>query len=83
VIETTLVGLAGPTTRVSSDLVRVDELIRRRRLQEAAERVRGDPRADLARIAHDLGYVDHAHLTTDFRRVLGFTPSGYRRGEHS
>lgn len=54
-------------------------MIRRRRLQEAAERVRLEPGVDLASIAHDLGYADHAHLTGDFRRVLGFTPSGYRR----
>ncbi len=53
-------------------------MIRRRRLQEAAERVRTDAGADLASIAADLGYADHAHLTREFRRVLGFTPSGYR-----
>lgn len=53
-------------------------MIRRRRLQEAAERVREDPAADLATIAADLGYADHAHLTREFRRVLGFTPTGYR-----
>lgn len=54
-------------------------MIRRRRLQEAAERVRLEPGVDLAAIAHDLGYADHAHLAGDFRRVLGITPSGYRR----
>lgn len=53
-------------------------MIRRRRLQEAAERVRTDPSADLATIAAEFGYADHAHLTTDFRTVLGFTPSAYR-----
>ena len=53
-------------------------MVRRRRLQEAAERVRRDPAADLAGIAADLGYADHAHLTNDFRHVLGFTPSRYR-----
>lgn len=53
-------------------------MIRRRRLQEAAERVREEPGTDLAAIAADLGYADHAHLTRDFRRVLGFTPTGYR-----
>ena len=53
-------------------------LIRRRRLQEAAARVREDPGADVASIAADLGYSDHAHLTREFRRVLGFTPTGYR-----
>ncbi|MDR6986986.1 AraC-like DNA-binding protein [Paenarthrobacter nitroguajacolicus] len=54
-------------------------LIRRRRLQDAAERTRSDPTADLAAIAVELGYADHAHLTNDFQKYLGFTPSNYRR----
>lgn len=54
-------------------------LIRRRRLQEAADRVRSDPAADLAqKIAAELGYADQAHLANDFQRFLGFTPSSYR-----
>ncbi|MFE4543491.1 helix-turn-helix domain-containing protein [Arthrobacter sp. NPDC056727] len=54
-------------------------LIRRRRLQDAAERARLDASADLAAIAAELGYADHAHLTNDFQKYLGFTPSTYRR----
>jgi AraC-like DNA-binding protein len=54
-------------------------MIRRRRLQEAAERIRTEPALELAGIAADLGYVDQAHLTNDFRTVLGHTPSRYRR----
>lgn len=54
-------------------------LIRRRRLQDAAERARTDSSADLAAIAAELGYSDHAHLTNEFQRYLGFTPSSYRR----
>ncbi|MCP1411830.1 helix-turn-helix domain-containing protein [Paenarthrobacter sp. A20] len=54
-------------------------LIRRRRLQDAAERARSEPTADLSAIAVELGYADHAHLTNDFRKYLGFTPSTYRR----
>jgi AraC-like DNA-binding protein len=53
-------------------------MIRRRRLQEAAERLRSDPVADLATVAADLGYADQAHLCRDFRTMLGFTPSAYR-----
>lgn len=53
-------------------------VIRRRRLQDAAEQVREQPHLPLAEIAADLGYADHAHLTAAFRDVLGFTPSGYR-----
>lgn len=58
-------------------------VVRRRRLQEAAERVRSDPGADLAGIAADLGYADHGHLTREFRRVLGTAPSEYRRDARS
>ncbi|WP_431844196.1 helix-turn-helix domain-containing protein [Calidifontibacter indicus] len=53
-------------------------IIRRRRLQDAAQLVREQPNVSLATIAADLGYTDHAHLTSDFSSVLGFTPSGYR-----
>lgn len=56
------------------------EMIRRRRLQEATERVRLEADASLAQIAAELGYADHAHLTREFRDRLGFTPSAYRRG---
>ncbi|WP_308206321.1 AraC family transcriptional regulator [Arthrobacter zhaoxinii] len=53
-------------------------MIRRYRLQEAAERLRGNSGISIADVAVDLGYADHAHLTNAFREVLGFTPSGYR-----
>lgn len=53
-------------------------MIRRRRLQEAAQRVRAQPDVDLSTLAADLGYADHAHLTNDFRTVLGIAPSAYR-----
>lgn len=51
-------------------------LIRRRRLQEAADRLR-DAGADLSGIAADLGYADQAHFTRDFRRATGLTPGGF------
>lgn len=54
-------------------------MIRRRRLQEAAELLRTQPDVDIATVAAALGYSDHAHLTNDFRSVLGFTPSAYRK----
>ena len=53
-------------------------MIRRRRLQEAAQRIRETPTSDLATIAAELGYADHAHLSNDFRSVLGVTPRAYR-----
>jgi len=30
-------------------------------------------------VAAELDYADHAHLTADFRQVLGFSPSLYRQ----
>lgn len=54
-------------------------MIRRRRLQEAAERLRTDPDATMATVAADLGYSDHAHLANEFRSVLGLTLGSYRR----
>ncbi|WP_194411151.1 helix-turn-helix transcriptional regulator [Microbacterium cremeum] len=53
-------------------------MIRRRRLQEAAQRVRDEPDTALAEIAAELGYADQAHLANDFRAVLGFTATEYR-----
>ena len=54
-------------------------LIRRRRLQAAADRARTHPELDLAAIAAEFGYADQAHLAGDFQRCLGFTPSNYRK----
>lgn len=56
-------------------------MIRRRRLQEAAQRVRDEPGVPLAEIAAELGYADQAHLANDFRTVLGFTASDYRAAQ--
>ena len=56
-------------------------VIRRYRLQESAQRLREDPSLTVAQAAADLGYADHAHLTRDFRRVLGMTPHAYRHAQ--
>ncbi|WP_119698633.1 AraC family transcriptional regulator [Microbacterium halotolerans] len=53
-------------------------LIRRRRLQDAAARVREGPDVSLRDVAAEFGFADHAHLTREFAAVLGFTPSRYR-----
>lgn len=54
-------------------------LIHRRRLQQAAHLLSTQPETAVADIAADLGYADQSHLVRDFRKVLGFTPGGYRR----
>ncbi|WP_222193586.1 helix-turn-helix domain-containing protein [Modestobacter italicus] len=51
-------------------------LIQRRRLQEAAERLRGDP-ASVGEVAAVLGYADQAHLSRDFARVTGVSPGQF------
>ncbi|MGY1985893.1 helix-turn-helix domain-containing protein [Blastococcus sp. SYSU DS0669] len=51
-------------------------LIQRRRLQEAAERLRGNP-SSIGEVAAVLGYADQAHFTRDFARVTAMTPGRF------
>ena len=51
-------------------------LISRRRLHEAAERLRQDP-GSISELAAVLGYADQAHFTRDFARVTGTTPGRF------
>lgn len=61
-------------------------LLQRRRIQEAADRIRAAKSGaaacpapvNLADVAADLGYTDHAHLSREFRKVLGLSPREYR-----
>jgi len=55
-------------------------VIRRFRLQEAAERIERDAAVSLADLAHQLGYFDQAHFIRDFKAVLGQPPAAYRQG---
>ncbi|WP_394832352.1 helix-turn-helix domain-containing protein [Pendulispora rubella] len=54
-------------------------IVRRSRVQEAAERVAGGAKVDWAAVAQELGYHDQAHLIRDFRAQIGFTPATYAR----
>jgi AraC-like DNA-binding protein len=51
-------------------------LVQRRRLQEAAGRLR-ERTATVAEVAAALGYADQPHLTRDFARVTGMTPGEF------
>jgi len=47
------------------------------RVSRALERI-GQGERDLAGLAHELGFADHAHLTRTVRAVTGHTPTGCR-----
>ncbi|MCD5347961.1 AraC family transcriptional regulator [Agromyces sp. S2-1-8] len=52
-------------------------LISRYRMQEAAHRLAADDPPSLADLAAELGFVDQAHFTREFRTVIGETPRRY------
>jgi AraC-like DNA-binding protein len=52
-------------------------MIRRFRLQEAAERMAAAASVDWAQTALDLGYSDQAHFSRDFKRIIGKAPAEY------
>lgn len=54
-------------------------IVRRARVQEAAERVARGEKVDWAATAQELGFHDQAHLIRDFRSQVGFTPGAYAR----
>ena len=56
-------------------------VIRRYRLLEAAESVRGGTPVSWAEIAAGLGYADQAHLIRDFRTAIGQTPAAYAESQ--
>jgi len=53
-------------------------LIECRRLQEAASTLHHKPDTDLTRLAQTLGYVDYAHFSRSYKKVLGETPDQTR-----
>ena len=54
-------------------------LIRRYRMQEAAAALASPTPPPLAELAASLGFTDQAHLTREFRAVIGETPRRYAR----
>lgn len=54
-------------------------LLQRRRLHDAAARIREQPDRSFADIAAEMDYADQAHFTRDFTAVVGCTPGAYRR----
>ena len=54
-------------------------VIRRSRLQNAAEALAGRAEVDLVGLAAELGYADQAHFARDFRALIGTTPGAYAR----
>jgi AraC family transcriptional regulator len=53
--------------------------IRQRRVEVAAERIALDPDEGLTNIAMNCGFASHAHFSTVFHKLMGVTPSEYRR----
>jgi len=55
-------------------------VIKRFRLQEAAERIERGAPVSWADLAMQLGYFDQAHFIRDFKSVLGMSPAVYKKG---
>jgi AraC-like DNA-binding protein len=58
-------------------------VLRRYRLIDAAEAVKDGQHVSWASVAADLGHADQAHLSRDFRAVIGKTPTAYAAAQSS
>ena len=54
-------------------------LVRRYRLQDAAEELACGEGRTGAELAHDLGYADQSHFVRDFKKLIGVSPSQYAK----
>ena len=54
-------------------------VIRRYRVHELMERFNAGSKLDWAQLALDLGYFDQAHLINDFKAMVGYSPTEYRK----
>ena len=52
---------------------------RRLRVEAVCRRLRENPRLPLGELAHEMGFPDQQYLSQSFRRLVGLTPSEYRR----
>jgi AraC-like DNA-binding protein len=52
-------------------------VINRNRMHEAIVRVQAGNAVSWAALAQELGYFDQAHFITDFRKLVGETPSSF------
>lgn len=57
-------------------------MIRRYRLIDAADAARSGQPPSWSELAADLGYADQAHLSRDFKAVVGLTPTQYAASVH-
>ncbi|SDH11802.1 Helix-turn-helix domain-containing protein [Dyadobacter soli] len=49
------------------------------RFEQVRNKLWNDPDANLAGLAHELGYADQAHLTREFKKYSGTTPAAFAR----
>lgn len=81
----TLAERSGQSVRELQRLFRLEiglapkEVVRRFRLQQAADRFHADPDLSCLALALELGYFDQAHFARDFRAVVGASPDAYRK----
>ncbi len=58
----------------------VSQFVQRIRLEKAAALLRTHPRTSVTRVAHDVGYRNHASFSRAFKATFGVSPSGWRKG---
>ncbi|TWR26214.1 AraC family transcriptional regulator [Mucilaginibacter achroorhodeus] len=49
------------------------------RFEQVRNRLWSEPKVNLAQLANEVGYVDQAHLTREFKRYSGTTPAAFTR----
>jgi len=67
--------------RIFSEYVGVSPkwVIRRYRLHELIEKLNSGEQLDWPQLALELGYFDQAHLINDFKSIVGYSPTQYRK----